>query len=69
LSPNEIKLKRTGEGTYEVPFDSGVMGDITVDNWWVNDFSNTRLLAAAVLICFSGSMEYELDALESGARY
>jgi len=69
LSPNEIKLKRTGEGTFEVPFDHGVMGDITVDNWWVNDFSNTRLLAAAALICFSGSMEYELDALKPGARY
>lgn len=52
-----------------MPFDQGVMGDITVDNWWVNDFSNTRLLAAAALICFSGSMEYELDVLELGARY
>ena len=62
-------MKRTGEGTFEVPFDQGVMGDITVDNWWVNDFSNTRLLAAAALICFSGSMEYELDVLELGARY
>jgi len=68
LSPNEIKLKRTGEGTFEVPFDYGVMEDITVDNWWVNDFSNTRLLAAAALICFSSSMEYELDVLELGAR-
>ena len=69
MSPNEIKLKRTGEGTFEVPFDHGVMGDITVDNWWVNDFSNTRLLVAAALICFSSSMEYELDVLELGARY
>ena len=69
MSPNEIKLKRTGEGTYEVPFDHGVMEDITVDNWWKNDFSNTRLLAAAALICFSSSMEYELDVLEPGARY
>ena len=69
MSPNEVKLKRKGEGTYEVPFDYGVMEDITVDNWWENDFSNTRLLAAAALICFSASMEYELDALEPGARY
>ena len=69
MSPNEIKLKRTGEGTYEVPFDYGVMDDITADNWWENGFSNTRLLAAAALICFSSSMEYELDVLEPGARY
>jgi uncharacterized OsmC-like protein len=62
-------LKRIGEGTYEVPFDYGVMEDILVDNWWENDFSNTRLLAAATLICFSTSMEYELDALVPGARY
>jgi len=69
LSPNEIKLKRKGEGTYEVPFDYGVMEDIIVDNWWVTDISNSRLLAAAVVICSAASMEYELDAVEPGARY
>ena len=31
MSPNEIKLKRKGEGTYEVPFDYGVMEGIIVD--------------------------------------
>ncbi|MBC8497817.1 OsmC family protein [Candidatus Bathyarchaeota archaeon] len=45
------------------------MEDITVENWWKIGFSNTRLLVAAALICFSSSMEYELDALEPGARY
>ena len=69
MSPNEIRLKRTGEWTYEVPLDYGAMGDITVDNWREKGFSNTRLLAAAALICFSSSMEYELDALVPGARY
>jgi len=69
MSPNEIRLRRTGEWTYEVPLDHGAMEGITVDNWREKGFSNTRLLAAAALICFSSSMEYELDALAPGARY
>ena len=69
MSPNEIKLKRVGEGTYEVPFDYGVMENIFVDNWWENDWSNGRLIAAGALICISGSMEYELDVLKKGARF
>ena len=69
MSPNEISLKRTGEGTYEVPFNYGGMRDITVENWWKIGFSNARLLAAATLICISASMEYELDILKPGARY
>ena len=69
MPPNEIKLKRTGEGTYEVPFNYGVMENIKVDNWWKNDFSNTRLLTAGALICISSSMEYELDVLKKDARF
>lgn len=69
MSPNEITLKRTGEGRYELPFYHKGMKDITVENWWKVGFSNTRLLAAAALICFSASMEYELDVLKPGARY
>jgi uncharacterized OsmC-like protein len=69
MSPNAIQLKRIGEGTYEVPFDYGQMKDLIVENWWELDWSNTRLLAAAALICISASMEYELDVLKEDARY
>ncbi len=62
MCPNEVKLKRVKEGTYEIPFNYGQMKDIIIENWWEVDFSNTRLLAAAALNCITGSMEYELDA-------
>jgi len=69
MSPNEVKLKRVGEGTYEMPFNIEAMEDIKVDNWWENRFSNSHLMAAAALNCISSSMEYELDALKKDARY
>jgi organic hydroperoxide reductase OsmC/OhrA len=69
MSPNEITLKLTGEGRYELPLNHKGMKDITVESWWKIGFSNTRLLAAAALICFSAFMEYELDVLKPGARY
>lgn len=70
MSPNEVKLKRVGEGSYEIPFNYGQMKDINIENWWEGeDFSNTRLLAAAALGCITSSFEYELDALKKGARY
>ena len=69
MSPNEIKLTRVGEGSYEIPFNYGQMNDIHIVNWWEVDFSNTKLLAAAVLNCITSSFEYELDVLKKGARY
>jgi len=69
MCPNEVKLKRVKEGTYEIPFNYGQMKDIIIENWWEVDFSNTRLLAAAALNCITGSMEYELDVLKTDARY
>ena len=69
MSPNEVKLTRIGEGSYEIPFNYGQMKDIHIENWWTNDFSNTKLLAAAVLNCITSSFEYELDVLKKDARY
>ena len=69
MCPNEVKLTRVGEGSYEIPFDYGQMKDIHIENWWEVDFSNTKLLAAAVLNCITSSFEYELDVLKKGARY
>jgi len=69
MCPNEVKLTRVGEGSYEIPFNYGQMKDIHIENWWETDFSNTKLLAAAVLNCITSSVEYELDTLKEGARY
>jgi uncharacterized OsmC-like protein len=69
MSPNEIKLIRVGEGSYDIPFNYGKMEDIHIENWWMVDFSNTRLLAAAALNCMTSSFEYELDVLNKDARY
>lgn len=69
MSPNEVKLNRVAEGSYEIPFNYGQMKDIIIENWWEVDFSNTRLLAAAALNCITASFEYELDALKKNARY
>ena len=69
MSPNEVKLTRVGEGSYEIPFNYGQMKDIHIENWWEVDFSNTKLLSAAVLNCITSSFEYELDVLKKGARY
>ena len=69
MSPNEVKLTRIGDGSYEIPFEYGQMEDIHIRNWWEVDFSNTKLLAAAVLNCITSSVEYELNSLKDGARY
>jgi len=69
MCPNEVKLTRVGEGSYEIPFNYGQMKDINIENWWEVDFSNTKLLAAAVLNCITSSIEYELDVLKKSARY
>ena len=69
MSPNEVKLTRVGEGSYEIPFDYGQMEDIHIENWWEVDFSNSKLLGAAVLNCITSSFEWELDVLKKGARY
>jgi uncharacterized OsmC-like protein len=70
MSENELRLKRIGEGSYEIPFNYGQMKDIVINNWLEkHDFSNTRLLSAAALSCISLSMEYELDSLKKGARF
>jgi uncharacterized OsmC-like protein len=68
VSPNRVKLIRSEEGTYKVPFNYGQMKDLIITNS-AHDFSNTHLLAAAALICISGSMEYELGILKQDARY
>ena len=69
MSPNEVKLIRVAEGSYEIPLNYGQMENIHIRNWWEVDFSNTRLLAAAALNCITASFEYELDALKKDARY
>jgi uncharacterized OsmC-like protein len=69
MSPNEVKIKRVDEGSYDIIFDYGQMQDIHIENWWEVDFSNTKLLAAATLNCITSSFEYELDVLNKGARY
>jgi uncharacterized OsmC-like protein len=70
MCPNEVTLKRVGEGTNDILFNYGQMKNIHIENWWENmDFSNTRLLTAGILNCISGSFEYELDVLKKGARY
>ena len=69
MSPNEVKLTRVGEGSYDIPFDYGQMKDIEIRNWWETDFSNAKHIAAGVLNCITSSFEWELDALMKGARY
>ena len=70
MCPNEVTIKRVGEGTNDILFNYGQMKNIHIENWWENmDFSNTRLLTAGILNCISDSFEYELDVLKKGARY
>jgi hypothetical protein len=69
MSPNEIKLTRVGEGSYNIPFNYGQIKDIEIRNWWKTDFSNTRLIAAGVLNCITSSFEWELNQLKKEARY
>jgi uncharacterized OsmC-like protein len=69
MCPDEVKLTRVGEGSYDIPLDYGQMKDIHIENWWKVDFSNIRLLMAATLSCITASFEYELDVLKKDARY
>lgn len=70
MCPNEVTLKRVGEGTNDIIFNYGQMKDIHIENWWeIGGFSNTRLLTAGMLSCITDSFEWELDVLEKGARY
>ena len=69
MSPNEVKLTRVGEGSYNIPLDYGQNQDIEISNWWETDFSNSKHIAAGVLNCITSSFEWELNALKEGARY
>ena len=69
MSPNEITLKRVGEGSYTIPLDYGQMKDLEIENWWETDYNNTMHIAAGVLCCITSSFEWELNELKKGARY
>ncbi len=69
MSPNEVKLTRVGEGSYDIPIDFGQNKDIEIRNWWVTDFNNSMHIAAGVLNCITSSFEWELNELKKDARY
>ena len=69
MSPNEVKLTRVGEGSYNIPLDYGQMKDIEIKNWWKTDYNNSMHIAAGLLNCITSSFEWELNALKENARY
>jgi len=69
MPPNEVKLTRVGEGSYDIPLRYGQMKDLEIRNWWETDVSNSMQIAAGVLTCISASFEWELDQIKKNARY
>ena len=69
MSTNDITVKQNVNGDYEIHFNCKDMQDFEIRDGDKSAFSPGRLIAAAALICLTGSLSSEMSKMKPDAKY